>query len=242
MSDNIEYPGIFLANFINTRNVNISFTASLIQKEGYLLTVAHPFYSFFNENITIRCKNKSFCENGFEAQLVFKSDNPEIDFAILKIKSSLSETLVPFAISNIILKDNDEITGYGFGKAISNQANGKYDLNIKIGGKISAGLLFTGKEGVRHVTFGDSGAPMFLNNDFNAIVGINHQRDYTQLENQDYFSGYVLPVSRISAYLKEKNFNLFDFEELCSASKYTGSDLITLKSILEDIIRLEAEI
>lgn len=238
MTYNISYSNIFRATFVNTENKQVAFTAFLISSEGYLLTVAHPFCSDFKEATIINCENSEY---SFETTLFYHPKDKAFDFAILKIINQNTELPNPFKIEKIVLKENDLVNGYGFGKAIAKPDGEKFDLHQKIGGKIGAGLSFSKGSDLRHVTFGDSGAPMFLNDDFTKVVGINYQRNYSKIEGEGYFTGFVLPINTIMKYLSGIQTDNSDLQNFIK-NQNMNSELENLKQqkeVLEEIVSLE---
>ncbi len=225
MADNIDFPNIFRATFVDKKGETNVFTAFLISSDGYLLTVAHPFYENFEAETIVVCENLT---RQYETTLVFVSKDKNLDFAFLKIIKPDRNLPKPLFLQKYKVSDNLEIYGYGFGIP-KNEGVSEMDIfRLKIGGNISIDFSFSKNDNYRQVIEGDSGAPLFpVNSRF--VIGINNQKTYTPVENQEYFAGYLLSVIDILKYLKQIDFKIFDFEKLCK-EYYEISQLSTVNN------------
>jgi formylglycine-generating enzyme required for sulfatase activity len=200
-----DFPQIFGVILKGQSEVK-QFTAFLVDDIGHLLTVAHPFV---NEQVQkVSCENQLLC---FEATPIFISDDVENhDFALLKADTSELKQIKK--VGNLQLLSNEPVIGSklfgsGFGEYFDKIRSRKpvRKHSSEFYGTLGSECFFninisTG----RHVVPGDSGSPLFSVNE-NKVVGLNDARYQKKIEDVKVRRGHLLPLTKISEYLKTKN-------------------------------------
>ena len=199
MTEDIKYPNIFRLITVN----NEIGTGFLISRSGYLITAGHLFR---NEKEIVVCE---YNNRKINATVVFKSQNANLDFAILKTNED-ADLPCPLPISCEDINDNLRVFAYGYGEAtvkFSENPDLFSPFNLtKFWGKVSLGngYIFDTVEGSRYVIEGDSGAPIF-NEETNNVIGLCYARVYTKLEAIDIFRGKFLPFKEIKSEVNSIN-------------------------------------
>jgi len=196
----IKYPNIFKLSY----NAE-TFTGFLITNNGYLLTVSHPFNNS-NNNKPVICQYGEF---KFEATLIYKSNDDNKDFAIIKIHNEIKQLPAALSLFYKKIKENDEVYGYGYGFARPDLEHG----STKFDGKIGQDYIFTPHID-RPILPGDSGAPVF-DSKSDKVIGLNHQRLKSTIEGERIIQGFLLPLTDICKELENKKIQDLNFNKLC---------------------------